>query len=115
MQNGYGKCTLNTYVLVLLLLFFTINAHVSFAVEGISKHKLPISGSLDPCPHSVGSDDQKLYSLGPLEPDRDLDDPRMGLTLPARVNPAPGGGGAGHPTPFPAQASDPRYLREDLK
>lgn len=114
MQNGYGKCTLNTYVLVLLLLFFTINAHVSFAVEGISKHKLPISGSLDPCPHSVGSDDQKLYSLGPLEPDRDLDDPRMGLTLPARVNPAPGGG-AGHPTPFPAQASDPRYLREDLK
>lgn len=72
----HDKCT---YVLVLLvLLFFTINADIGFAVKGTSKHKLPVSVYLNPCPHSVSAEHPKVYSLGPLEPDRDLDNPRMG-------------------------------------
>lgn len=76
--------------------FFTLNADIGFAVKGTSKHKLPVSVYLDPCPHSVSAEHPKVYSLGPLEPDRDLDNPRMGPNPATARNLAPQGAWSPH-------------------
>lgn len=46
----------------------------------------PTSDFPSPCSHFLGSGDPKVFRLGPLKSDRDPNDRRTGIALPARIS-----------------------------